>query len=178
MSGDAAATADHEGPLPGANATGRAGPVDSAPGLTLRLRIDLDGTIRAARFELLCFDAARAAAAALCEALHGARAADAARTSARAIARLAGLREGHVTARAVHAALRDALRAWCTDAAPRTRPVVCACFGLGADEIVHAITIAGARSLDALRDHVRATQGCGTCRPDVEALLRAHAPPD
>jgi NAD(P)H-nitrite reductase large subunit len=45
---------------------------------------------------------------------------------------------------------------------------------------VHARTIElaieqGARTVDELRERTRASSGCGTCRPDLEAMLAAAA---
>lgn len=165
------AAASHEGPLPGANAVGEAGSLDSGPGVRLRLRVGLDRRIRAARWEVRACGDARCAAEAVCDVLAGATVDDAARTTEAAVARLAGLTTANPAARLVHGALRGALRAWVLPGARRGGEIVCACFALDRETLVGRIRETGARSLDELREHLPATRGCGTCRPDVEALL-------
>jgi nitrite reductase (NADH) large subunit len=49
---------------------------------------------------------------------------------------------------------------------------VCNCNGVSKGRLLEAMRN-GCRTLDALRGATRATTGCGTCRPDVEALLDA-----
>jgi NifU-like protein len=167
-----AADASREGPLPGANAIGESGSLDSGPGVRIALRVDVQRRITAARYELSCFDAARACAEAVCATVVGATVDEVDRTTARAVARLAGLPDGSAVARGVHFALRGALRAWIAPSARRGGEILCACFALERDEIVRAIRDHGLTTVDEVRAHMPATRGCGTCRPDVEALLR------
>ena len=162
-----------EGPLPGANAIGESGSLDSGPGVRIALRVDVERIIRAADFQLTAFEAARACAEALCTAIPGASVDDVDRTTARAIARLAGLPDDSAVARSVRFALRGALRAWIAPDARRGGEIVCACFALEREEIVAAIREHDLRTVDDVRAHMPATRGCGTCLPDVEALLRA-----
>ena len=170
---DSTASSSREGPLPGANAIGESGSLDSGPGVRLALRVDVDRVVRTAGFQLKAFDAARGCADALCTAILGATVDDVDRTTARAIARLAGLSDGSTVARSVHFALRDALRAWISPDARRGGEIVCACFALERDMIVAAIREHDLRTVDDVRARMPATRGCGTCLPDVEALLRA-----
>jgi NifU-like protein len=169
-----ATNASNEGPLPGANAIGESGSLDSGPGVRIALRVDVERTITAARFELRAFDAARACAAALCESVVGATVDDVDRTTARAVARLAGLSDGSAVARRVHFALRGALRAWVEPTARRGGEILCACFALERSEIVDVIRVNDLRTIEDVRARMPATRGCGTCLPDVEALLRAE----
>ncbi|MEO1092009.1 MAG: molybdopterin-dependent oxidoreductase [Pseudomonadota bacterium] len=52
-------------------------------------------------------------------------------------------------------------------------PLVCACFGVGEARVQAAIA-AGARSVDALGAALKAGTNCGSCRPELQALLRDH----
>ena len=49
---------------------------------------------------------------------------------------------------------------------------ICACFGVSCGAVATAIT-GGARSLDAVGQATRAGTNCGSCRPELRALLRA-----
>jgi assimilatory nitrate reductase catalytic subunit len=51
-------------------------------------------------------------------------------------------------------------------------PPVCVCHGVGASAIAAAIT-AGCRTLDAIGQATRAGTNCGSCRPELRALLDA-----
>lgn len=161
-----------EGPLPGANAIGESGSLDSGPGVRLSLRVDLDRRILSAGFEVRGIDAARPVLADLCRGLLGATVDDAERTTLRAVARLGALDEGDPAARQIHFALRGALRAWTAPAAERGSEVICACFALERTQIVTAIQEHGLRTIDDVREHMPATRGCGTCRPDIARLLK------
>ncbi len=52
-------------------------------------------------------------------------------------------------------------------------PLVCACFGVGEGRVRTAVT-GGARSVDALGAVLKAGTNCGSCRPELQALLRHH----
>ncbi len=135
--------------------------------------MDIAHRVRAARFELTAFAAARTCASALCATVVGAGVEDILRTTQHAVARLAGLPEGSPVARSVHRALRGALRPWTSSAAPPGGGILCACFALPRDTIVTAIRDHDVRTVEELRALLPATRGCGTCLPDVAALLRA-----
>ena len=55
---------------------------------------------------------------------------------------------------------------------PDPGPTVCACLGVGAN----AIAACGARSVEAVGTATGAGTSCGSCRPEIAALLAAHAP--
>jgi assimilatory nitrate reductase catalytic subunit len=55
-------------------------------------------------------------------------------------------------------------------------PVVCACFDIGAGTI-RAAAVSGAASVDEVGRLTGAGRGCGSCRPDIRALLDAARPP-
>lgn len=59
------------------------------------------------------------------------------------------------------------------EAAPDHGRVVCACFGVGEASLIEAIT-AGARSLEALGQRLKAGGNCGSCIPELKRLLRQH----
>jgi assimilatory nitrate reductase catalytic subunit len=54
-------------------------------------------------------------------------------------------------------------------------PSVCVCFGVGAKKISAAIA-AGAGSVEAVGAQTRAGTNCGSCRPEIRALLAALTP--
>jgi len=141
----------------------------------LLLRIDVQRRILAAGFELTHFEPARTLASALCDVLVGASIEDAQRTTAAAIARLAGLTDADAAARSVHFALQGALRPWLSAASPRGGDIVCACFALERGDIVETIRRHGLRTVEDLRARLPATRGCGTCLPDIEHLLRLES---
>lgn len=53
---------------------------------------------------------------------------------------------------------------------PDPGPTVCACFGVGLNTIIEAIS-GGALSVDAVGDALQAGTNCGACRPEIAALL-------
>jgi len=55
-------------------------------------------------------------------------------------------------------------------------PTICACFGVGANTIMSAIA-EGAVSVEALGRVTCAGTNCGSCRPELAALLQDVAPP-
>jgi assimilatory nitrate reductase catalytic subunit len=50
---------------------------------------------------------------------------------------------------------------------------ICACFGVPCADVETAIA-QGAQSLDAVGEATRAGTNCGSCRPEIRALLRAR----
>jgi assimilatory nitrate reductase catalytic subunit len=50
-------------------------------------------------------------------------------------------------------------------------PVLCSCFGVGVNTIVRAIETQGLMSVDAVGDALQAGTNCGSCRPEIAALL-------
>ena len=54
-------------------------------------------------------------------------------------------------------------------------PPVCVCHAVGANQIRHAIA-AGNGDLDAIGRATRAGTNCGSCRPEIRALLQAAQP--
>lgn len=51
-------------------------------------------------------------------------------------------------------------------------PIVCACFNVGANVILHAITNQNLMSVDAIGQALSAGTNCGSCRPELAALLQ------
>ena len=58
---------------------------------------------------------------------------------------------------------------------PDPGPVLCACFGVGVNTIVNAVTSGKAPSVDAIGAVLGAGTNCGSCRPEIAALLRSMA---
>jgi assimilatory nitrate reductase catalytic subunit len=56
--------------------------------------------------------------------------------------------------------------------APDRGGEICACFGVSCGAVEKAIAC-GAGSLDAIGIETRAGTNCGSCRPEIRALLRA-----
>ena len=67
-----------------------------------------------------------------------------------------------------------ALRPWLSPKAQRGGEIVCACFGLSRGEIVETIRKHRATTIDALREHLPATRGCG--KSDAMAVPRLRPP--
>jgi assimilatory nitrate reductase catalytic subunit len=76
--------------------------------------------------------------------------------------------------------LGDAERAALLAGAPSTRaregPTVCACFGVGRQTIVDAICDQGLDTEAAVTKRLRAGGNCGSCLPEIRALLADVAP--
>jgi assimilatory nitrate reductase catalytic subunit len=144
----------------------------SGPGVRISLRLAGD-VVAAARFETLLLPSARGPADALCAALVGTTTADAAQWSALDVSRVGGLPAGSPVARTIHFAKSAALQALLGRRGLRA-DLVCTCFHVNEREIVDAIRLHGASSLDQLRARLPATTGCGSCRPEVQRLLDLH----
>ena len=50
-------------------------------------------------------------------------------------------------------------------------PTLCSCFGVGVNTIVRAIETEGLMSVEAIGDALQAGTNCGSCRPEIAALL-------
>jgi NAD(P)H-nitrite reductase large subunit len=113
-------------------------------------------------------------ASALCDVLIGATLDDVARISAGAVAKLAGLDTPSTATRMVHFAKSAALSPFLGRAAYAGTGIVCVCFGISGDEIRNVIRTQCCRSVEDVKRHLPASQGCGTCRPEIQALLDAE----
>ena len=60
-------------------------------------------------------------------------------------------------------------------AMPDRGPIVCACFDVGVTAIVEAIASARATSVAEIGALLRAGTNCGSCRPELGALLARDA---
>ncbi|MYM55815.1 nitrate reductase [Thalassovita mangrovi] len=56
---------------------------------------------------------------------------------------------------------------------PDPGPVLCSCFGVGVNTIVQAIETQGLMSVEAVGEALQAGTNCGSCRPEIAALLEA-----
>ncbi|MBT0781953.1 nitrate reductase [Paracoccus sp. pheM1] len=56
---------------------------------------------------------------------------------------------------------------------PDEGALVCACFGIGVNSIVRAIASQALTSVEAVGQALRAGTNCGSCRPEIRALLEA-----
>ncbi|MEX0282453.1 MAG: molybdopterin-dependent oxidoreductase [Arenibacterium sp.] len=57
---------------------------------------------------------------------------------------------------------------------PNPGPVLCACFGVGVNTILHAIETDGLMSVEAVGEALSAGTNCGSCRPEISALLQRY----
>ncbi len=57
--------------------------------------------------------------------------------------------------------------------APDRGPTVCVCFGIGARQIASAVQ-AGCATVGSVGDALLAGTNCGSCRPDIRAIIDAH----
>jgi assimilatory nitrate reductase catalytic subunit len=54
---------------------------------------------------------------------------------------------------------------------PDPGPTLCSCFGVGVNTILAAIQARGLTSVEAVTTAVRAGGNCGSCRPEIKAML-------
>ena len=59
---------------------------------------------------------------------------------------------------------------------PDAGPMVCACFGVGMNTITAAIESGAAASVDDVGAALQAGTNCGSCRPEIAALIAAVRP--
>ena len=52
-----------------------------------------------------------------------------------------------------------------------TEPVVCACFGVGADSIRKAVSSGGARNVAEIGEATCAGTNCGSCLPELRRII-------
>ncbi|OBY26966.1 nitrate reductase [Leisingera sp. JC1] len=71
----------------------------------------------------------------------------------------------------------DVLTGFAAAGRPDPGPVVCACFSVGANTIVHAIQTGGLMSVEEVGAALQAGTNCGSCRPDIAGLLARHTFP-
>ena len=151
--------------------------MECGPGVRFALRIGRDGRILAACFETAAFDAARPAASRVCEAIVGGTVADASRLSLLDVAALAGLPVRDPVVRTVHFAKSAALLPVLGRHARGGPELTCICFQVPTVTILRAISRHRLATIEDVKARTKAGSGCGTCRPDVERLLRDAAAP-
>lgn len=54
-------------------------------------------------------------------------------------------------------------------------PTVCACFEVGLNEIVEAVTSGGCTSVDAVGAALKAGTNCGSCRPELKRIIHERS---
>jgi assimilatory nitrate reductase catalytic subunit len=52
--------------------------------------------------------------------------------------------------------------------------LVCACFGVGRKRIGAEIVSRGLGTVEAVGAHLKAGTNCGSCRPEIRALIETH----
>ena len=55
--------------------------------------------------------------------------------------------------------------------APDRGPIVCACFGVGANEIIDAVTVRGCQTVAEVGASLKAGTNCGSCRSEIGRLV-------
>ncbi|MCE9636544.1 MAG: (2Fe-2S)-binding protein [Planctomycetes bacterium] len=165
----------YEGPLPGADAVGESGSMSAGPGVRISFRIDDEARIAAAAFETASLDGARIVASKLCGAVLGATVFQASAVSIPDLALMAGLPLRDPAVRIVHFAKSAAMLPHLGRAAIAGPGITCTCFRVATATIVAAIERMGLRTADQVKDATNAGSGCGSCRPQVEGLIKQHA---
>ncbi|MDA7430452.1 molybdopterin-dependent oxidoreductase [Primorskyibacter aestuariivivens] len=61
---------------------------------------------------------------------------------------------------------------------PNPGPVLCSCLGVGVNTIVEAVETQGLISVDAVGEALGAGTNCGSCRPEIAALLHGLRNPE
>jgi bacterioferritin-associated ferredoxin len=145
--------------------------MSSGPGVRIALRIDSDDRIVDARFETVRFDAAGPVASALCEVMVGATIREVSRISGAAIARLARVPESDPAVRTVHFAKSASLTPFLGRQATAGADITCVCFSIPTADIRSVIARHHLTTVDQVKEHLPASSGCGTCRPEIEQLL-------
>lgn len=56
-------------------------------------------------------------------------------------------------------------------------PIVCSCFGVGMNTIIKAIKDQSCVSVEAIGNALQAGTNCGSCIPDLKALIKTEVPP-
>ncbi|MCR9125025.1 MAG: molybdopterin-dependent oxidoreductase [Rhodobacteraceae bacterium] len=74
--------------------------------------------------------------------------------------------------------VRDVLSGRAPGDHPDPGPVVCACFGVGVNTIAAAIEAQALFSVDKIGAALQAGTSCGSCRPEIAALLAAARRPE
>ena len=57
------------------------------------------------------------------------------------------------------------------DGATDAGPLVCACFAVGRNRIVDAVTVGGCRSVEAIGATLSAGTNCGSCIPELRKII-------
>ena len=57
---------------------------------------------------------------------------------------------------------------------PDPGPIICACFSVGANSIVNAVTGGGCLTVEAIGAVLKAGTNCGSCRGEIRAIIEAH----
>lgn len=60
---------------------------------------------------------------------------------------------------------------------PDRGAIVCACFEIGLNQIVSAVTAGGCMSVAAVGEALKAGTNCGSCRPDISKIIQGCAAP-
>jgi bacterioferritin-associated ferredoxin len=149
----------------------------AGPGVRFTLRVDASGQVAEARFETVALDEGRALANALCERLAGSSVAEACAFSLLDVARVAGRGPEDPVVRTVYYARSAALLPFLGRRAPGGPALTCVCFGVTTAALRTAIRVHGLRTVEEVQRHLPAATGCGTCRPDVAALLALERRP-
>ena len=81
------------------------------------------------------------------------------------------LSRDHLVAQVSQPAPRQVLAGVPAADQPDPGPVICACLAVGRNTILRAIEIGAARNVAELGAHLGAGSACGSCRPELSALL-------
>jgi len=164
------------GEIEGADGVGEVGSLACGDALKLTFKLDSNGRIADCRFKTFGCASAIASSSALTELVKGKTIEEAARVTNQDIARyLGGLPEQKMHCSVMgREALEVAIENYRTGRTSKKileGKVVCKCFGITEQEIERAIRDNHLTSVEEVTNYCKAGGGCGSCIPEIEALL-------
>lgn len=173
------------GSIENADAIGEAGALSCGDKLKLYLKIE-DNKIIDAKFQTFGCGSAVAASSVLTEMLIGKTLEEARKITNKQIAdELDGLPPEKMHCSVMgREALEDALKNYfeeedwseLVDEQKADSPIICHCFGVSEKQIIDAIQISGAKTLDDVSKITSAGLACGRCRDAISAIIKKYLP--
>jgi len=168
------------GVMEDADGVGQVGSLACGDALKLMIKVDADERITDAKFQTFGCASAIASSSALTEMIRGMTLEEAARVTNQDIADyLGGLPEQKMHCSVMgREALEAAIENFRTGSSGKRELeglVVCKCFGVTQNEMTKAIVENDLRTVEQVRNYTKAGAGCGSCVPDIEALLESLA---
>ncbi|MBI9078351.1 MAG: Fe-S cluster assembly protein NifU [Pseudodesulfovibrio sp.] len=166
------------GKIENANGVGEVGSLACGDALTLYIQVNDDNVITDSKFQTFGCASAIASSSALTEMLIGKTVEEAQKITNKDIAKyLGGLpREKMHCSVMGQEALEQAIKNMRGEAPPKAEhshegELICECFGIFDEEILHAIKENNLKSVEDITNFTKAGGGCGKCIDDLERLL-------